>query len=292
MSKENGSSEASELPTLISYTPRDRARAFVRASFPKRKWKVVTVRDVAEFRATMRRNLVDAALIDVGSPAAVTSAGGEMSPPMVATVSGPASDDTWKIAAMAHEFPSAPFFGITPFRATDAPAIARCIALEFCDILSDGIDDPVARDLVGPRTFTARFTAALVDPPPSLGLKTEMQLATWRSILASAGRPIRTVALAKNVGVSREHLSRHFSTPGAPNLKRVIDLVRMVGAAELSKNSGLDVRDVARILGFASSSHLAVTAQRVLGTRPASLSRLRTVDLIERFTQGRTRSRG
>ena len=104
--------------------------------------------------------------------------------------------------------------------------------------------------------------------------------------------PVRTAALASEVGVSREHLSRHFSTPGAPNLKRVIDLVRMISAAELAKNPGLDIRDVAKILGFASSSHLAVTAQRVLGTRPASLSRLRTVDLIDRFTQGRTRSRG
>jgi AraC-like DNA-binding protein len=177
-------------------------------------------------------------------------------------------------------------------RATDAPALARCAALEFSDVLVDGIDEPVARDIVGPRTFTSRFAAALATPPQSLGLKTEMQLATWRSILGSAGRPVRTAQLAKEVGVSREHLSRHFSAPGAPNLKRVIDLVRMIGAAELAKNPGLDIRDIARILGFASSSHLAVTAQRVLGTRPASLSRLRTVDLIERFTQGRTRSRG
>lgn len=92
--------------------------------------------------------------------------------------------------------------------------------------------------------------------------------------------------------MSREHLSRNFSGLGSPNLKRVIDLVRMIAAAELAKNPGLDIRDIAHILGFASSSHLAVTAQRVLGTRPASLSRLRTVDLIERFVQGRTRSRG
>ena len=98
--------------------------------------------------------------------------------------------------------------------------------------------------------------------------------------------------MAQRFRVSREHLSRQFGAGGAPNLKRLIDLVRMIGAAELAKNSGLDVRDIARILGFASSSHLAVTAQRVLGTRPASLSRLRTIDLIERFTQGRTRSRG
>jgi AraC-like DNA-binding protein len=284
--------EGNDLPTLVLYAPRERARAFVRAAFPKRKWKVVAVRDIAEFRDTFRTILIDAALVDIGSAVAATSAGGEATGNPALLASASANDDSWRIASLAHEFPSAPFFGITPMRATDAPAIARSAALEFCDILVDGIDEQVARDLVAPRTFSSRLAAALNEPPPSLGLKTEMQLATWRGIVASGGRPVRTAGLAKAVGVSREHLSRHFSAPGSPNLKRVIDLVRMIGAAELAKNPGLDIRDVARILGFASSSHLAVTAQRVLGTRPASLSRLRTVDLIERFTQGRTRSRG
>ena len=284
--------EANDLPTLLVYAPRERARAFVRAAFPKRKWKVASARDLAEFREIFRTILIDAALVDVGSASAATSAGGEATGTAAYLASTPTNDDSWKIASLAHEFPSAPFFGLTPMRATDAPAIARCAALEFADILVDGIDEQAARDLVSPRTFSSRFAAALDDPPPSLGLKTEMQHATWKGIIASAGKPVRTAALAKSVGVSREHLSRHFSAPGSPNLKRVIDLVRMIGAAELAKNPGLDIRDVARILGFASSSHLAVTAQRVLGTRPASLSRLRTVDLIERFTQGRTRSRG
>jgi AraC-like DNA-binding protein len=286
--------ESPELATLLVYTSRERARAFVRAAFPKRKWKVVMVRDIAEFRDAFRTILIDAALVDVGSATAATSAGGEYPGSSLSSMPSMSAgaDDSWRIASLAHEFPSAPFFGITPLRATDAPAIARCASLEMCDVLVDGLDESVARDLVAPRTFSARFVAALSDPPPSLGLKTEMQLATWRGILAGSGRPVRTAALAREVGVSREHLSRHFSAPGAPNLKRVIDLVRMIGAAELAKNPGLDVRDVAKILGFASSSHLAVTAQRVLGTRPASLSRLRTVDLIERFTQGRTRSRG
>lgn len=284
--------EGNDLPTLLVYAQRERARAFVRVAFPRRKWKVVAARDGAEFREVFRTILVDAALIDIGSPAAATSAGGETTGVTPFASYASTADDSWKISSLAHEFPSAPFFGITPMRATDAPAIARAAALEFADILVDGIDEAIARDLVGPRTFSTRFSAALSEPPPSLGIKSEMQLATWRGIIASAGRPVRTAALAKAVGVSREHLSRHFSAPGSPNLKRVIDLVRMIGAAELAKNPGLDLRDVARVLGFASSSHLAVTAQRVLGTRPASLSRLRTVDLIERFTQGRTRSRG
>ena len=281
-SREPGA-DAQDLPAIAAFTPRERARSFARAAFPRRKWKLIPVRDLAEFRDTMRRTLVDAVLIDIGAATGAADASG---------AGGGITDDTWKIGALAHEFPSAPFFGITPLRAVDAPAIARCASLEFCDILADGIDDSVARDIVAPRTYTARFIEALREPPPTLGLKTAMQLAAWRSILASGGRPVRTAVLAREAGVSREHLSRHFSLPGAPNLKRVIDLVRMIGAAELAKNPGLDIRDIARILGFASSSHLAVTAQRVLGTRPASLSRLRTVDLIERFTQGRTRSRG
>jgi AraC-like DNA-binding protein len=91
--------------------------------------------------------------------------------------------------------------------------------------------------------------------------------------------------------VTREHLSRTFAADGRPNLKRVIDLVRLLAAAELAKNPGYDVRDVAKVLGFASPSHLSTTAQRIVGTKPASLSRLRTIDLIDRFTRGHGRSR-
>ena len=132
---------------------------------------------------------------------------------------------------------------------------------------------------------------ALSAPPPSLALDAPLQQAAWRCVIARGGRPIRTMELATSLGVTREHLSRSFSAAGAPNLKRVIDLVRLLAAAELSKNPGYDVRDVARVLGFASASHLSSTAQRVVGTKPASLSRLRAIDLFERFGQGRGRSR-
>jgi AraC-like DNA-binding protein len=281
--------ETADLPTILAYVPRERARSLVRTSFPKRKWRVIATRDAAEFSDALRRILIDAAVVDIGSPLALAGLAASTNGGSAMTSDG---DDTWKIAALAQEFPSAPFFAMTPLRSTDAPAVARCVALEFCDVIADGIDDHVAREIVAPQTFSARFYAALVDPPQVLRIESPMQIQTWRAILAGAGRPVRTSSLAKAAGVSREHLSRNFSVPGSPNLKRVIDLVRMIGAAELAKNPGLDIRDVAKILGFASSSHLAVTAQRLLGTRPASLSRLRTVDLIDRFMQGRTRSRG
>lgn len=145
--------DTADLPTILAFVPRERARALVRTAFPKRKWRVIAARDAGEFADALRRILVDAALVDIGSPlaiAALASSGSDG--PATSTNSG-STDDTWKIAALAQEFPSAPFFAISPLRATDAPAVARCSALEFCDVIADGIDDPVARELVAPRRF-------------------------------------------------------------------------------------------------------------------------------------------
>ena len=263
------STDSSTLPSLVVHLQRERARALVRTAFPRRRWRIVSTRSSEELEAVFRRVLVDAAVIDMGTP----------------------DEDAWKAAAFAAEFPSAPFFAIMPLRASDAPAAARCAGLGFIDFLVEGIDENAARDLVHPHAFSTRFRQALAEPPQTLGLTTQLQRAAWDVIVAHSGRPVTTKELAGAVGLSREHLSRNFAKPGAPNLKRVIDLVRLIAAAELAKNPGHDIRDIARILDFASSSHLAVTAQRIFGTRPASLARLRTTDLIDRFAQGRTRSR-
>jgi transcriptional regulator GlxA family with amidase domain len=118
-----------------------------------------------------------------------------------------------------------------------------------------------------------------------LHLDTPLQVAVWHRVVRRAGRPVRTDQLAKELSVSREHLSRTFAVGQAPTLKRVIDLVRILAAAELAKNAGFDLRDVANVLGFASSSHLSSTTQRLVGARASSLSRLRAVDLLERFSQ-------
>ena len=163
--------ESAELPTILAFTPRERARALVRAAFPKRKFRVLSPRDAGEFSATMRRILVDAAVVDVGSPLAIAALGNATNGGALGAVGATNGDDTWKIAALAQEFPSAPFFAVTPLRATDAPVVARCSALEFCDVIADGIDDHVAREIIAPQTFSARFLDALGDPPPALRLR-------------------------------------------------------------------------------------------------------------------------
>ncbi len=260
---------AAVMPRIAVYASRDRVRVLARTSFPRRRCRLVIARGPAEFSAAFRDTLVDAAVIDLGGP----------------------TDDGWRLAELAREFPSVPFFGAMPLRPADGPALARCTALDFTDVIIDTVDDGAARSMIMPHLFSSRFAAALAEPPASLGITTAMQRQAWGQIVAQAGRAVRTSSLARELGVTREHLSRTFAADGAPNLKRIIDLVRLIAAAELAKNPGYDVRDVARVLGFASSSHLSTTAQRVIGTKPASLSRLRTVDLFDRFVRGRGRSR-
>ena len=226
--------DGSNLPTLVVHLQREKARALVRGAFPRRKWKIISTRTAEELDGVFRRVLIDAAIIDLGSP----------------------DEDTWKAASFAAEFPSAPFFAIMPLRASDTPAAARSTGLGFIDLIVEGIDENAARDLVHPHAFSTRFRQALGEPPQTLGLSTPLQRAAWDVIVAHSGRPVTTKELAATVGLSREHLSRNFAKPGAPNLKRVIDLVRLIAAAELAKNPGHDIRDIARILDFASSPTL------------------------------------
>ena len=96
--------DGSTLPSLVVHLQRERARAIVRTAFPRRKWRIISTRSAEELEAVFRRTLVDAAIIDLGSP----------------------DEDSWKAAAFAAEFPSAPFFAIMPLRASDTPAAARC----------------------------------------------------------------------------------------------------------------------------------------------------------------------
>lgn len=260
---------ANSSPSLLVFHVRDRVRQLARAAFPRRRARLLLVKSADDATTALRTTLVDAALVDLGT----------------------LTEEGWRAASLAQEFPSVAFFGVAPLRAADGPTLGRCATMGFADVLVDGVDDDVTRELVMAASFSARFGAALHNPSPVLGLQHPLQQAAWRVVVSRGGRAVQTAEVAARLGVTREHLSRTFSSHGAPNLKRVIDLVRLIAAAELAKNPGYDIRDVAQVLEFASSSHLASTAQRIVGTKPASLARLRTVDLIERFMHGHDRSR-
>jgi AraC-like DNA-binding protein len=249
-------------PVLCTMLRRDRARSLVRTAFPRRRAQLIAVKTRDELQHTLTTQLIDAVILDGG-----------------------VGDEVSAVLPLAEDFPSAPFFLITALLPTDAPMVARAIECGCADVLVEGVDDSATRVLLQQRGFTPRFDRALAEPPAVLGLESTLQRQVWRSLVRRAGRPVRTEQLAQEQGMSREHLSRSFAAGRAPTLKRVIDLVRVLAAAELAKNPGFDVRDVAAVLGFASSSHLSGTTQRLVGARASSLSRLRTVDLLERFLQ-------
>jgi AraC-like DNA-binding protein len=118
-----------------------------------------------------------------------------------------------------------------------------------------------------------------------------LQLEAWEEVWRRVAAPTRTADLALALRVTREHLSREFATGGAPNLKRVIDLVRTACAADLLGNPGYSVGTVARILAYASPSHLAGAARRVTGVSTQELSGLGPRGVLVAFLKGRTRSR-
>lgn len=258
--------EGAPIPALIVWLKRERARALVRTAFTRRRAHLIAVKTVAEIGLLLVQQLIDGVIIDSG-----------------------VGEDGARALAMAADFPTIPFFLVTPLLPQDSPAIARGVDGGIAELLVEALDDAAARDLVLRRSFSWRFERALYVPPPALALDTPLQIAVWQSVVRRAGRPVRTDQLARELGVSREHLSRSFAVGQAPTLKRVIDLVRVIAAAELSKNPGFDVRDVALVLGFASSSHLSGTSQRLVGARASSLTRLRTVDLLDRFASMRQR---
>ncbi len=257
--------------SVVAFGVRERGRELLKRAFPRRRGKVTLVRSRAELLDALKESLADAVIVDLVQ----------------------AGDEHWKVASLARDFPSIPFLALTPLRPAElTPATRACLECEFADLIVEGAEDGLHRDLVLPVSFSSRFAAALSGAHQTLGLTTELQRAVWGLIVAQGGRPVRTESLASSVQLTREHLSRRFSMDGAPNLKRVIDLVRLLAAAELAKNPGYDLPDVARVLGFASATHLSTSSSRVIGVKSSSLTRLRPMELMDRFVkQGRGRSR-
>lgn len=245
-----------------AFAPRERTRALLRAAFPRRRWRLTIARTPQRFAQLFAGTLVDVAVVDLGAPVERSAAA----------------------CALAREFPTVAFLGLSPYLLQDTPLIARAAELELADVLAEGVDDGALAAIAGSLAFSRRFAESLHEPPAALALTQPVQVATWRVLLGCPARPVRTAELASWLRVTREHLSRSFRSGGrAPTLKRVSDLVRLLAAAQLAKNPGYDLDDVARLLGFPSRSHLSRTARRLLGRTSDSLPRLRTSDLLRHF---------
>ncbi len=228
------------------YHPRREARRAVKVGYPRDAGVVRLCRSLQAVERLLGQRLVDAVVIDVKAPSVPTTA-----------------------LALPARFPRIPMYVLSAFRPHDGRLLSACHAAGFAGILVEGVDYAIAGEWIATRTAQVARRAALADAPKLLRLTDRLQLAAWEEVLRRVGVPTQTAHVAQALRVTREHLSREFAAGGAPNLKRVIDLARTACAADLLGNPGYSVRQVVRILGYASPSHLAGAARRSRGGDPA-----------------------
>lgn len=242
-------------------------RAAIRRGFPHRSTRVRRCADLGRARLYLERELVDAVVIDVRAT--------------------PPSD----VTALVRAFPTIPVWAFSPFRPDDSALLAACLGGGLRGVMVEGVDEPIAGELIASRTASRMRLVALGDAPRALRLLEPIQQEAFREVFARVGSRPTTADIARALGRTREHLSREFAAGGAPNLKRLIDLAHVVCAADLLANPGYNVGTVARLLGFGSASHFAAATRRVAGVVPGDLARLGPSGAFQRFLRGRTRSR-
>lgn len=243
-------------------------RLALKRAIPRGEARVRACRTAAAVERAVTSSLADAVVLDVRLPGAREV-----------------------LALVRRAFPLVPRFVYSAFRPEDAELLRECVVGGAAHPLVEGVDERVLKELIVPRTASAARLSALEAAPRLLRLSEELQQRAWLEVLRRVGGRLRTTDVARALKVSREHLSRQFGAGGAPNLKRVIDLARTATAADLLGNPGHSVRGVARILGFASSSHLSGAARRVCGVTATELASLGPRGVLEAFMSGRTRSR-
>jgi AraC-like DNA-binding protein len=239
----------------------------LRRTMPKGGPRIIACRTVAGLERTLEARLVDAIVLA----------------PHAGTV------DT--LANLRRRLSGIPVVAYAPFRPDDGELLSACARAGVAAFAVEGVDDAVVGDLVLGCSLTTLRRRALAQGPRLLRLSEPLQQRTWELLVRDVERPVRTLALARELAVSREHLSRQFGAGGAPNLKRVIDLTRVACAAQLLQSPGCRITTVVRVLHFTSSSHLAGTVRRIANVAPSALGALGPSGVLQAFARGNTRSR-
>jgi AraC-like DNA-binding protein len=254
--------------SVVPVMHRDSAvSGIVRRGMPRGSVRVLMCRSPERLHDFLDHELVDAIVVDVRREGTAFAAG------------------------LIESYPGIPVFAMSSFRPDDGELLARCGSEGFRGPLLVGVDNAVAGEVIASASAGRQRRAALSGGPRLLRLTEPIQLEAWEWVLAGVGEPTRTSDIAAALGVTREHLSREFAAGGAPNLKRLIDLVRAAWAADLLRNPGYDVRTVSRLLRYSSSSHMAGSVRRVAGVSPSDLAKIGPTGVLRRFVKGRMRSR-
>ena len=189
-------------------------------------------------------------------------------------------------------FPRLPIIVYAALRPGDGEIMLQLVeSRSVSALVVEGVDDAVVGDLVLRHGLARERELALADAPRLLRLREDIQKSAWNFLVKAAGRPIETVEVADELGVSREHLSRQFGAGGAPNLKRVIDLLRVVCASQLLANPGHDTQAVSGMLGFSSTGHLTQVSKRITAGPVDRLAELGPRGILGKFVRVGMRSR-
>ena len=237
----------------------------LRRALPRAEWPLFTARSPSHLATLLHHHCFDA--IVIGQDVA----------------RGPVLD------ALRRDFPIVPLVLYMPVRSDDAELLRRMHRERVAAIAIEGLDEPLLPRILARHGLTARRMADLLPLAERLDLIDELQGHVWSLLIAGAASRLDTTTIAGQLGVRRETLSRRFAAGGAPSLKRAIDAVRLVAAAQLLGNPGYVVDDAARLLGFSSVSLLQQTARRTFGVSAREVAQLDADRIAAALTEGRAR---
>ena len=209
-----------------------------------------------------------------------------------AVVLGPTALRDMDLVSLARSWPGVPRVAYGPFRPDDGVTLNAMVSTGVISaLLIEGVDDAVAGPLAVRLGPSRRRADLLAGTPRVFRLTDPLQLQVWQFVVREAGRPLTVGQVAVEFRMSREHLSRQFAAGGAPNLKRAIDLLRVICATQLLANPGCDVARVVRLLQCSSPSHLSAMSRRIAGVSSTQLADLGPQGVLRAFTRNATRSR-
>lgn len=244
------------------------ALASLRRSLPKGSGALRGCRTAAALSAVVESELVDSIVL------------------------GARARRTVDLPDLRRRFPNLPVILYGVVRSDEGAALLELDALGIRRIIVEGIDDPMVGDLVARGGSAAARREALAGVPATLRLTEPLQRRAFDLLAATVGKPPTVTSLARRLRVSREHLSRQFGAGGAPNLKRVSNLLQVLAVKDFVSNPGYDVIAAASRFGFASLGHLRTVVRRVVRLPVEGLPSASLADLVKRFAAqgGRSQS--
>lgn len=252
------------MPAVAALLDRRPALLALRRALPRTTTPVRTARTPAHLEALLHEEPVDAVIL--GAEAARSAV----------------------LDALRADYASLPIVLYATLRSDEAPLLQRVARHRVAGVLVEGLDEPVLARQLAAVGLTARRLARLLPLGERVGLVDPLQRRAWRAVVEHAPAGLDGAAMARRLGVGRATLARRFAAGAAPSLKRAMDLVRLVAAAQLLGSRALKVGDVAHLLGFSSPSLLHRTSRRLFGAPLGSVVGASDAALLAALTGPRT----